>query len=136
MTPSQPSPPTTVTLENAHIEKIQSAFAIACSRFGGRIVSQSANMLECAKPMGNSFKENLYKAAATEQYASNPDFHYQWSYVQSEDAVIVNSTEWLEHQNAFGKTTRDSINGGDASAIMVELQKVWLASAAYQQSAH
>ena len=135
-TTSGPPPLTTVTLDRAHIEKIQSIFAMACSNFSGRIVNQTSNTLECARPMGNSFKENLYKAAATEQYASNPDFHYQWSYFQTESGVVVNSTEWIEHQNAFGKTTRDSIIGGDASSIMVAVQTAWLASPAYQQASH
>jgi hypothetical protein len=77
--------------------------------------------------MGNSFKETAYKALATERYASNPDFHYQWTFVESFDGVdvLVNSTEWIEHQNAFGKTTRDEINGGDAAQILTDLHKAW-----------
>jgi hypothetical protein len=131
--PQEPQP-TSVTLERVHIEKVQSAFALACANNQGRIVNQTVNSLECAKPMGNSFKETLYKAAATENYASNPDFHYQWTFVQTDSGVIVNSYEWLEHQNAFGKTTRVDVAGGDASGVMVAVKTAWLVSPAYQES--
>lgn len=128
------APVTHVVLEHATLEKISAAFTLACSELGGRIVNQTANMLECAKPMGNSFKENLYKAAATERYASNPDFHFQWTFYQTEAGIAANSNEWIEHQNGFGRTTRDDIQGGDAGGVLVQLRNAWVASPAYQQA--
>jgi hypothetical protein len=124
--PSAPPLPTSVFFERADFSKVAGVFVAACSTVGGRVVTQTPNLVECAKPMGNNWRENVYRAVAVEQAgASNPDFHYQWTFVQSSDGidVTVNSSEWIEHQNAFGKTTRDTVQGGDAAVILDKIRQ-------------
>jgi hypothetical protein len=77
-------------------------------------------------PMSNSFKEDLYRALVVEQRgASNPDFHFQWTLVDMPNGVQATAHTWIEHQNAFGKTTRDDVGPGMAGRIIEAAANAW-----------
>lgn len=118
---------TSTKLQRAHMDNVAASLVRACSVMGGRIVNQTQNMLECAKPMGSSGRELAYRALATERDSSNPDFHYQWTFSQSGDGidVMLNANEWVEHQNAFGKTERSDLWDGYANDVMRAMDQNW-----------
>jgi hypothetical protein len=100
--------------------------ATACAVGGGRLVSNTATLVECTMPMGDSFKENMYRALVVEQRgASNPDFHYQWTFIDSPEGTLATAHTWIEHQNAFGKTTRDDVGPGMAGTILQAAVDAW-----------
>ncbi|NID05888.1 hypothetical protein HBF26_13390 [Luteibacter jiangsuensis] len=100
--------------------------ATACAAGGGRLVTNTVTLVECTMPMGDSFKENMYRALLVEQRgASNPDFHYQWTFIDSPEGTLATAHTWIEHQNAFGKTTRDDVGPGMAGNILRAAVDAW-----------
>jgi hypothetical protein len=100
--------------------------ATACAAGGGRLVTNTVTLVECTMPMGDSFKENMYRALVVEQRgASNPDFHYQWTFLDSPEGTLATAHTWMEHQNAFGKTTRDDVGPGMAGTILQAAGDAW-----------
>lgn len=124
--PSKTQLPTSAMFERVQIDRVASAFALACPAIGGRMISQTTNMIECAKPMGDSLKETSYRMLATTD--GSADFHLQWTFMQSADGidVVVNCNEWIEHQNAFGKTTRDAVSFGEAAKVMNDVHGLYI----------
>jgi hypothetical protein len=57
--------------------------------------------------------------------ASNPDFHYQWTFIDSPEGTLATAHTWIEHQNAFGKTTRDDVGPGMAGNILRAAVDAW-----------
>ncbi|UCV28087.1 hypothetical protein [Ferribacterium limneticum] len=101
-------------------DEIQSRFSVNCLDGGGKVVQSSQFSLTCATPMGSSMREMMFRALLTEKYASNPEITVQLAWAKlSAGKMKVTATAWLEHQNAFGKSTRDSL---DADATKYELQ--------------
>lgn len=91
-------------------EEIQSRFSVNCLD-GGKIVQNSPYSVTCARPMGDSMGEMMYRAMLTEKYASNPEVMIQTAWAKtSSGAMRVTATMWIEHQNAFGKATRNDLN--------------------------
>lgn len=102
-------------------EEIQARFSVNCLDSGGKVVQSSAYSLTCSTPMGTSTRDMLYRALLTEGNASNPDVVLQFAWAKSPSARMkVTATGWIEHQNAFGKSTRNSLNG---DATKYELQE-------------
>lgn len=121
-TPSQPpfrgSP--SVEVERITGEEIQARFSVNCLEGGGKVVQSSLYSLTCSTPMGTSFQHMMYRALLTENNASTPDILLQFAWVKvSSGKMKVTATAWVEHQNAFGKSTRNSL---DADATKYELQ--------------
>ncbi|WP_146745371.1 hypothetical protein [Dyella jiangningensis] len=124
--PQGPPPPASLVFPNAQASNLASRFTALCGTGGARIISSSAYMVECARPMGDSFKETMYKALAVEQRgASNPDFHLQWSFVDVPGGAQVSAHTWIEHQNAFGKNERDDVGPGEAGRVMEGALAAW-----------
>lgn len=110
-TPSRPPFPGQPFVEVAGIspEEIQSRFSVNCLD-GGRIVASSQYSVTCARPMGGSVGELAYRALLTERNASNPDLMLQTAWAKTSQGTIrVTATLWVEHQSAFGKTTRNDL---------------------------
>jgi hypothetical protein len=89
-----------------------------CVQNGGRLVERSDYHTVCAKPMDGSFGSLMYRALLTERYASNPEVSVQTSWAPEANGVRVSATAWIEHQNAFGKTTRNYIEAPDMKRQM------------------
>lgn len=124
--PQGPPPPASLIFPNAQAPNLASRFTALCGASGARIISSSAYMVECARPMGDSFKETMYKALAVEQRgASNPDFHLQWTFVDVPAGAQVSAHTWIEHQNAFGKNERDDVGPGEAGRVMESALASW-----------
>lgn len=127
--PNGPPPPSSAFFRNATSAYVAPRLASACATGGGRLVSDTVNLVECTMPMGDSFKENLYRALLVEQRgASNPDFHFQWTLVDMPNGVQATAHTWIEHQNAFGKTTRDDVGPGMAGRIIETAANAWNAN--------
>lgn len=125
-TPSGPPPPSSVFFRGATSAYVAPRLGVACATGGGRLVSDTVNLVECTMPMSNSFKEDLYRALVVEQRgASNPDFHFQWTLVDMPNGVQATAHTWIEHQNAFGKTTRDDVGPGMAGRIIEAAANAW-----------
>lgn len=93
-------------------DDIQARFSINCLDAGGKVVQSSPYSLTCATPMGTSTRDMLYRALLTEGNASNPDVVLQFAWAKLTSARMkVTATGWIEHQNAFGKSTRNALNG-------------------------
>lgn len=109
-----------VEVKGVTAEEIQSRFSVNCLD-GGKIVQSTSYSLTCARPMGDSSAELMYRALLTEKYASNPEVMMQvaWSKT-SAGAMRVTATTWIEHQNAFGKVTRNDLN---ADSTKYQLQE-------------
>lgn len=91
-------------------EEIQSRLSVNCLD-GGKILQSTPYSLTCAKAMGMSGSELAYRALLTEQNASNPDFILQFAWAKTPTGTLrVTATGWIEHQNAFGKVTRNDLN--------------------------
>lgn len=102
-------------------DEIQARFSVGCLDGGGKVIQSSPYSLTCATPMGTSTRDMLYRALLTEGNASNPDVVLQFSWAKLPSARMkVTATGWIEHQNAFGKSTRNSLNG---DATKYELQE-------------
>lgn len=102
-------------------DEIQARFSVNCLDAGGKVVQSSPYSLTCATPMGTSTRDMLYRALLTEGNASNPDVVLQFAWAKLPSARMkVTATGWIEHQNAFGKSTRNSLN---ADSTKYELQE-------------
>lgn len=103
-------------------EDAQARFTSRCLSKGGRIVETNAYSITCARPMDDSMGSLFYRALATERYASNPEGHTQAAWANAgQNKLRITVNGWLEHQNAFGKTTRNySIFN---SAVKEDIQK-------------
>lgn len=124
--PNIPEKPTTFLFHNAEASDLASKFTIICGASGSRIVSSSNSMVECAQPMGDSFKETIYKALMVEQRgASNPDFHFQWTFSNINGNVLASAHTWIEHQNAFGKDEKNDLGTGVAGIILEKALEAW-----------
>lgn len=124
--PSGPPPPSSLLFPGGQASYIAPRMATACAVGGGRLVTNTVTLVECTMPMGDSFKENMYRALAVEQRgASNPDFHYQWTFIDSPEGTLATAHTWIEHQNAFGKTTRDDVGPGMAGNILRAAVDAW-----------
>lgn len=100
-----------VEVKGITAEEIQSRFSVNCLD-GGKVVQSTPYSLTCARPMGDSMGELMYRALLTEKYASNPEVMTQTAWAKTTSgAMRVTATVWIEHQNAFGKTTRNDFNG-------------------------
>jgi len=121
-TPTRPPFPgqPLVDVRGVSSEELQSRLALNCLN-GGRVVQSSQFSVTCAKPMGSSMAELMYRALLTEKYASNPDIMVQvaWATVGG-GTMRVTASSWLEHQNAFGKTTRSDLNADDTKYSLQE----------------
>jgi hypothetical protein len=90
-------------------EEVQSRFSVNCLD-GGRVIASSQFSVTCARPMGGSTGELMYRALLTERNASNPDLMMQTAWTKTLGGTIrVTATLWIEHQNAFGKITRNDL---------------------------
>lgn len=99
-----------VDIRGISSEELQSRIALNCLN-GGRVVQSSQFSVTCARPMGSSMSELMYRALLTEKYASNPDVIAQIAWASAGDGTMrITATMWLEHQSAFGKTTRNDLN--------------------------
>lgn len=124
--PSGPPPPSSLLFPGGQAPYIAPRMATACAVGGGRLVTNTVTLVECTMPMGDSFKEHMYRALVVEQRgASNPDFHYQWTFIDSPEGTLATAHTWIEHQNAFGKTTRDDIGPGMAGNILRVAVDAW-----------
>lgn len=82
-----------------------------CVQGGGRIVSEGRSSMICAKPLDDSFGATMYRALLTEgSTASNPEINVQTSWAKEKGGVRLSAIAWVEHQNAFGKTTRNYLD--------------------------
>ncbi len=109
-----------VEVKGITAEEIQSRFSVNCLD-GGKIVQSTSYSLTCARPMGDSTAELMYRALLTEKYASNPEVMMQTAWAKTSDGVMkVTATIWIEHQNAFGKATRNDLN---ADSTKYQLQE-------------
>lgn len=99
-----------VEVEGVTPEEIQSRFGVSCLN-GGRIIQTTAYSVTCARPMGSSMIELTYRALMTETNASNPDMVLQTAWARTSSGKIrVTATAWIEHQSAFGKTSRNDLD--------------------------
>lgn len=99
-----------VEVKGVTAEEIQSRFSVNCLD-GGKIVQSTSYSLTCARPMGGSTAELMYRALLTEKYASNPEVMMQTAWAKTSYGTMrVTATVWIEHQNAFGKATRNDLN--------------------------
>lgn len=109
-----------VEVKGITAEEIQSRFSVNCLN-GGKIVQSTSYSLTCARPMGDSTAELMYRALLTEKYASNPEVMMQTAWAKTSYGVMkVTATVWIEHQNAFGKATRNDLN---ADSTKYQLQE-------------
>ncbi len=99
-----------VDVKGINAEEIQSRFSVNCLD-GGRISQVGPYSLTCARPMGDSIGELMYRGLLTEKYASNPEIMTQTAWAKTVTGTMrITVTVWFEHQNAFGKTTREGFN--------------------------
>jgi hypothetical protein len=79
---SGPPPPSSLLLPGGQAFYIAPRMATACAISGGRLVTNTVTLVECTMPMGDSFKEGMYRALLVEQRgATNPDFHSEPSWL-------------------------------------------------------
>ena len=99
-----------VEVKGITAEEIQSRFSVNCLE-GGKVVHSSPYSVTCARPMGDSMGELMYRALLTEKYASNPELMMQSAWTKTSSGMMrVTATAWIEHQNAFGKASRNDLN--------------------------
>jgi hypothetical protein len=99
-----------VEIRGTTAEEIQSRFSVNCLD-GGKIVQSTPYSLTCAKQMGMSGGELMYRALFTEKNASNPDVMLQFAWAKTPTGTMrITGTVWVEHQNAFGRVTREDFN--------------------------
>lgn len=110
----------TVVIDGMTSGDAQSHFTSKCLVSGGRIMESTTYSVTCAKPMGDSFGDLMFRSLFTEQNASNPDIMLQSAWAKAgNDKLRISLTGWMEHQNAFGKTTRNhSIINDEAKYVM------------------
>jgi hypothetical protein len=60
--------------------------------------------------MDGSMNSLVLRALVTEHYSSNPEINVQSSWAAQGNGVRVSSISWMEHQNAFGKTTKNYLD--------------------------
>lgn len=114
--------------------QIASHLSYKCLQGGGHIVEQTQYNFTCAVPMDGSMSSLFIRALVTENNASNPEFNVQSSWTIEGNGVRVTSIAWMEHQNAFGKTTRNPLNHPDRMRELqagLEKMKAALESANY-----
>ena len=122
--PQRAAPPTSMLFAGYRVDQVQQMFVLACSQDArGVIAKQTANMIECTRPMGDSFKEIMYKTLIEpSQGATNPDMHFQWTFAQTSGGVLVSSAEWVSFQTAFGQTNRNPVAGIEAADVMASVR--------------
>lgn len=99
-----------VEVRGVTAEEIISRFSVNCLD-GGKIVQSTSHSLTCARSMGASGGELIYRALLTEKNASNPEVMMQTAWTKTlSGAMRVTAIAWIEHQNAFGKVTRNDLN--------------------------
>lgn len=116
----QPFDGTPNTFISAKAEAISDRLSLSCIEGGGRIAEQSKSHIVCAKPFDGSFGALMYRALLTEgSTASNPEVNVQTTWAKEGNGYRLAARSWVEHQNAFGKTTRNYL---EAPNIKRELQ--------------
>jgi hypothetical protein len=131
----------TVVVAGMTPDEAQSHFLSKCVANGGRVIDSSTYFVTCANPMDNSATSILYKALLTEKHASNPDVTYQIAWTNVRKGLKISANAWIEHQNAFGKTTRNTNIFGDADKFafqksMDDFKKSYESKAGLDSSVH
>ncbi|MBE2244770.1 MAG: hypothetical protein IAE86_18590 [Burkholderiaceae bacterium] len=119
-TTGEPFEGTPSVLVKASAQAVADDLSAHCAQGCGRIVDGGRASLVCAKPFDGSFGALMYRALLTEgSSASNPEVNVQPSWSKEKGGVRLSALAWVEHQNAFGKATRDYL---DAPNLKRELQ--------------
>ncbi|HEJ4022856.1 TPA: hypothetical protein SL472_003592 [Pseudomonas aeruginosa] len=100
----------TVAIKGATPEQAEGFYSNWCLSNGGRLVSSSNNQVVCAKVIPMDTYGMLYRGLMTERYASDPETNFQFSWARFGGDLRVYLSAWVEHQNAYGKTTRNYLN--------------------------
>ena len=112
--------PSNITIRHTTIDKVQAAFAHACSDEHGKIVTQTANVFECEVPENLNFAQKLIYLNAKTTF---PERHYQWTFSSSNDDVNVQSSGWRTAQNKQGQNLREAGGDWDAGRLMAKVAK-------------
>ena len=109
------------------VGQVKEAIVGACAQSGSVISDVSAYSVTCAREMDSSFGSILYRALATERYASNPEVTVLFAVYKSGGGSAVTARAWIEHENAFGKTTKNYLTSAkNREALMKDLDALKL----------
>lgn len=94
-------------IETQSLDRVRDALASSCAEASMSVSASTRNNVTCSKPLDTAGQGLLYRALLTEPNASMPEIYTSFSIYQRSDGIGVSVTEWVQHQNAFGKTTKN-----------------------------
>tara|TARA_R110002072_G_scaffold298960_1_gene473681 strand:+ start:2069 stop:2539 length:471 start_codon:yes stop_codon:yes gene_type:complete len=98
--------PSTI-IETQGLSQVRDALASSCAAASMSVTASTRNNITCSKPLDSGSQGFFYRALLTEPNASMPEIYSSFSIYQRSDGIGVSVTEWVQHQNAFGKTTKN-----------------------------
>lgn len=98
--------PSTI-IQTQSADQVRESLVGVCAGAGMVVQSTSPGHVTCSKPLDQQAQGFLYKALLTERHASTPEIFSHFIIYQSSSGVGVSVREWIEHQNAYGKTTKN-----------------------------
>lgn len=105
-----------VTVRGATVDDARSYYGVKCVEGNGRIETNTPQQLVCIKPFEGSFGEIMYQVLMTERYASTPETKVRFNFFQNRDATTISVDVYIEHQNGFGKVTKNYMRNGNLAA--------------------
>jgi len=104
------------------------AISDLCIRRNIMIVEQDERHVVCSQEMGG-LKGAFAQVLIGNSYSTTPTLNVRFSLSKTRDYTVVQGSQWIETQMAFGQTRREEING---SKNRRNLMSLLLSSGAYE----
>ncbi len=97
-----------------------SKIANHCMNMGHAVISSTPNEVTCESPMG-VMKASITQALLGGNYSTTPRRFARYTLVQVDKYVRVQASAWLEMQNAFGQTQRQSFTDDNTHNFLIDV---------------